>query len=351
VAFLNRESPNRHARGPSGLTISRMTRAVHRPNELRSSFPQQVATVRQLIAFGLSERTVYKRCLDGGPWQRPLPGVIFLFTGRPTRDQQVRAALLLCREGALVTGLEACRRHGIRRGPAQKIDDRGGYPEVHVLIPADRQIRTVGFVHVERTKRLPEPVVRGGVPLAPVPRACTDAVRRLRSRAEITELMSDAVQRGLCTVAALAFELAVGSRRGVAVPGQTLADLRDGVRSTAEQAAKQLWNSTGLPTPWWNATITDADGRFLGIADCWLDDVAMVWEIESSEWHMSPADHDRTVERAAGFTAAGVVYLASKPKKVLTDPAGTATILRAAYAQARARPRPPLRASRSDPGA
>ncbi len=49
---------------------------------------------------------------------------------------------------------------------------------------------------------------------------------------------------------------------------------------------------------------------FLGIADCWLDDVAMVWEIESTEWHLSPEDHDRTVERAAAFTAAGAIYTA-----------------------------------------
>jgi hypothetical protein len=83
---------------------------------------------------------------------------------------------------------------------------------------------------------------------------------------------------------------------------------------------------------------------FLGKADCWLDDVAMVWEIESSEWHMSPEDHDRTVERAARFTAAGAIYTATKPRKVRTEPAEVARILRATYAQAAARPRPPLRA-------
>ena len=72
----------------------------------------------------------------------------------------------------------------------------------------------------------------------------------------------------------------------------------------------------------------------------------MAWEIESSEWHLSPADHDRTVERAAMLTATGIVYTASKPKRVLTDRAGVVQMLRATYEQAGNRPRPNLLAER-----
>ena|GEM_PF-258603 len=344
VAFLNQDWPNPHGSALPWRSIVCMTRSIRRTCELRGAFPQQVATARQLVAFGLSERTVYKRCLDGGPWQRILPGIVLLFTGRPTRDQQVLAALLLCGPDALVTGLEACRRHGLRRGPVRQVTERGSFVEVHILIPQDRQVRSVGYLHVERTLRLPSDVVRDGFPLAPVPRSCTDAARRIRSRAEITELLSDSVQRGLCTVSALATEISSGSRRGTAEPMKVLADLREGVRSAAEHEAKKLWSATGLPDARWNTTIRDADGSFLGIVDCWLDDVAMVWEIESSEWHLSPADHDRTVERAAGFTAAGAVYLASKPKKLTSDRSGVIALLRKAYAQATARPRPALHA-------
>ena len=46
--------------------------------------------------------------------------------------------------------------------------------------------------------------------------------------------------------------------------------------------------------------------------------------------------HEYTVRRAAMFTAAGVVYVASKPKMVLNDRAEVAATLRAAYDQARA---------------
>src|SRR2546426_1132182 len=82
--------------------------------------------------------------------------------------------------------------------------------------PHPRQIRNTRLTHVERTSRLPRPLLRAGVPLAPPPRAVSDAARRLRSGREIAELVSDAVQRKLCTVAQLSAELDDGQRRGSA---------------------------------------------------------------------------------------------------------------------------------------
>jgi hypothetical protein len=311
-------------------------------SRLRARFPENVATAKQLVEAGVRERTVYRRCLEGGPWQNPLPGIIFLFSGRPTRRQLVLAAVLLGGPEAMVTGAEACRRHGLRRGPARLRDEREAIDEVHLLVPAGRQLRSVGYVHVERTNALPEPVVRSGIPLAPLPRACINAARRLRTEGEIAELLSDAVQRRLCTVAELSWELEASSRRHTALPRRVLRSVAEGVHSAAELAAKRMWPSTGLPAPMWNVDIYTEEGVFLGKADCWLDDVAMVWEIESSEWHLSPEDHDRTVERAARFTAAGAVYTASKPRKIRMEPGEVARILRATYKQAAARPRPPL---------
>jgi hypothetical protein len=319
--------------------------ARRRYARLREAFPNGVAAVRDLVTYGIPERTAYERCLEGGPWQRVLPGIVLLFTGRPTIDQLTYAALLLGGPEAMITGIQACRRHGLRRGPIRRTDDPR--PEIHILVPKCRQVRSVEFVHVERTSRLPTPIMREGIPIAPLVRACTDTARRIRSSAEVTELFADPVQRGLCTVAALWDELNSGTRRGTAVPRAVLADLAAGVRSAAERAAKQLWSSSGLPEPWWNAEVWDADGRLLGIADCWLDEVAMVWEIESSEWHLSPADHEYTVRRAAQFTAAGIVYVASKPKMVLTDQAGVMATLRAVYTQAASRRRPSVTARRT----
>lgn len=312
--------------------------------DLRVTFPEGVASARQLVAAGVPERTVYHRCLEGGPWQRMLPGMVHLFSGTPTRRQHLVAALLLGGPSAVVTGIEACRMHGLQRGPARRSD--AASQEVHVLVPHSRQVRSVGFVHVERTTHLPTPVLRAGLPLAPVARACADATRRLSRHGEITELMSDAVQRRLCTVSHLAREVSTSSRRGTALPNRVLRDVADGVRSAAEAAAMRLWRRAGLPEAWWNAPVRTLDGRAIGTADCWVDDVAMVWEIESTEWHLDPAAHDYTVQRAAQFTAAGAVYVASKPKMILSDPQEVVAILRAVHARAAARPRPPLRAER-----
>ena len=82
-----------------------------------------------------------------------------------------------------------------------------------------------------------------------MPRACLDAARRLRSAAQITELIADTVQRQLCTPAHLAAELREGSQRGTAMPRRVLADVADGVRSTAERDAKRLLARSNLPEP------------------------------------------------------------------------------------------------------
>ena len=316
---------------------------------LRKVFPDGVATVQQLVASGVPERTAYHRCLDGGPWQNPLPGVVFLFTGEATRRQLVIAALALAGPGAVVTGIEGCRRHGLRRGPRRLTAPRDLTDVVHLLVHGGRQIRDVDFVHVERTSRLPQPHHRDGIPLAPLVRCCVDAARRLRREGDIAELLSDAVQRGMCTVAQLVLELDSGSRRHTALPRRVLGEVSVGIRSAAELSARTLWSSTGLPEPWWNVAVHTTDGAFLGIADCWVDDVAMVWEIESTQWHMSPRDHDRTVERAARFVAAGAVYVASKPKRVVARRPEIVQMLRDTYRHAAARPRPGLRATPPDP--
>ena len=66
--------------------------------------------------------------------------------------------------------------------------------------------------------------------------------------------------------AALWAELASGTRRGTAIPRAVLSDLSAGVRSAAERSAKQLWQSTGLPEPWWNAEVRDSQDRLCALA-------------------------------------------------------------------------------------
>ncbi|MFB9385015.1 hypothetical protein ACFFTK_17860 [Pseudonocardia petroleophila] len=301
-----------------------------------------VITARALVALGVPESTVYHRCRDGGPWQRLAPGVLLLSTGQPTSDQLVVAALLHAGADAVLTGLEACRRHRIRRGPASGAS-------LHLLVPHTRQVRNTWFLRIDRTRRLPHPVSRGGIPLAPVARAVADAARLLRSEREIAELISDAVQRNLCTVAQLVTELDAGGQHGSATPRRVLRDVRDGIRSAAELDAKKLWHRSGLPEPWWNAPVHDAAGRFLGIADAWWDDVALAWEINSYQWHLAPEDYAREQEKRARFTAAGAAILPTLPGRLRVQRREVTAELVASYRAAAARPRPPVTAE--GPGA
>lgn len=306
---------------------------------LRDVAVDGVVTARALVALGVPESTVYHRCRDGGPWQRLAPGVVLMTTGHPTTGQLVTAALLHGGPDAVLTGLEACRRHGIRRGPPP-------VPPLHVLVPHDRQVRSSAGIQVERSRRMPTAVMRSGVPLAPVPRAVIDAVRRLRSARDIAELLADPVQHGLCTVAQLGIELAECGRRGSATPRRVLREVGAGVRSAAEVDAKRLWRRSGLPEPWWNARVYTAGGVFLGVADAWFDDVALAWEINSVAWHLNPADYQREQERTARFVAAGVPVLPTQPTRLRPDGRAVLDELGAAYAQAAARPRPAVRAIR-----
>ncbi|WP_329078713.1 hypothetical protein [Streptomyces niveus] len=54
----------------------------------------RLATYGQLRATGLAAGTAARRCAPGGPWQRLLPGVVLIQTGKPDVWQQLLAAVL-----------------------------------------------------------------------------------------------------------------------------------------------------------------------------------------------------------------------------------------------------------------
>lgn len=191
----------------------------------------RVATLAEL---GVSPRTAYRRCLPGGPWQRPLPGIVLLTNMPPTRRQLVEAALLYGGRNALVSGLEACRRHGLRNVP-------NAYG-IHLLVSQDRRLHSSDYVTVERTKRLPKPVVLDDLPLAPIARSVLDGCRSLKSRDPVKALIAEAVQRGRVSPLSLSEELEVGSQRGTAVPREVLKDITGGARSVAEIDAMRVWS-------------------------------------------------------------------------------------------------------------
>ena len=278
--------------------------------------------------------SVYRRCLPGGPWRRLLPGIILLHPTEPSDEQRLRAALLRGGEPAIVTGLWALRRHGLRQVPEP--DD------VHILVPDEREITSGGFVVVERTTRLPDPIIRGGVPLAPAHRAVLDASRRIRNFDIVQAMLAEAVQRRRCTPEQLDRELRLGSQRGSAIARRALRAILQGAESVAEADAWELWKLAGLPPAEWNVRIFDAHGNFVAKPDAWCDEVAFAWEIDSRKWHSEWDDYSNTLDRNARYAAAGIAVLQTLPIRLRAHPDRVIAELRAAYAAAQRRPRPPV---------
>jgi hypothetical protein len=263
------------------------------------------------------------------------PGIVLLGNGEPDDEHRIRAALLHGRQGALLTGIHAMRRRGLRRAPTPR--------DVHVLVPAERRVANLGFVHVERTTRLPRARILGGVPVVPVHRAVVDATRRLRDHDTVLAMMAEAVQRRRCTPSALAHELATGSRSGRAIPTQALAPLLDGAQSVAEADAWRLRRRSGLPECRWNVKLFGPDGQYVASPDAWWDDVGLAWEIDSVSHHTAPDDHAETLARNTRYLLAGVVVVPTLPVRLRSEPEQVLTELRAAYDIARGRPRPDVR--------
>ncbi|HET9138020.1 hypothetical protein [Actinophytocola sp.] len=184
--------------------------------ELRRVVPDGVIRGAELRAAGVSSYAVSMRCRPSGPWRRLLPGVVLMGTGPPNPRQRLRAAVAYAGPGAVLSGAEALRCHGIEV-PA------GG--DLLILLPARRRTASRDYLTVERTTRPPEPVWCDALPLAPVARAAVDAARRERDRGRLHALLSAPLRAGVCTVAELHAELAAGSRWGSAAPRAVLAEL------------------------------------------------------------------------------------------------------------------------------
>ncbi|WP_433268907.1 hypothetical protein ACQPZF_05455 [Actinosynnema sp. CS-041913] len=174
----------------------------------------QVIKATDLKAAGMSRYVIDLRCRPGGPWQRILPGVLLLSAGPPTRAQRVRAALAYAGPDAVLTGVDALREQGFHDLPLP--------PRVHVLQPAGRRKTGDHHLLLERTTRLPSPVVKDGLPLAPPVRAVLDAARHESRPQRQHTMITAVVGAGTCSVAMLLRELDAGSKRGAATPRSAL---------------------------------------------------------------------------------------------------------------------------------
>jgi hypothetical protein len=293
-----------------------------------------VITRRQALAAGLTVNALRHRLRPGGPWRRLLPGVYVAVTGTPTIVQQEMAALLHAGRDSMITGPAAVRHHRIRgprlREPVMEVID--------VLMPASRRRRDAAFVRLHRTTRMPGHACSfGPLRYAPPARAVADTVRGLDDLRDVRAIVADAVQRSSCTVPELAAELAAGANSGAVLFRDALADVADGIRSAAEGDLKDLLARSGLPMPLFNPMVFAGD-QFIAKPDAWWPELGIAVEVDSTQWHLSPADHAKTLARGRRMAIHQLNVLRFTPRQIRAEPAEVVGEIRAALEGARGRP-------------
>jgi hypothetical protein len=314
-----------------------MTRDTETDRAVRAILRRQgeLITRRQALAAGLSEAALCRRSSSSGPWRVVLPGIYLSHHGGLTSAQQEFAATLYAGDGCVLTGTTALQVHGARV-PHSDL--------VHVLVPAHVQRQSAGFVRMQRTARLPErPCLIGGIRYAPAARAVADAARGRTEMDIVRSLVAGAVQQRTCTVQELAAELRAGPTQGSAALRAALAEVADGIRSVAEGDLRKVISKGRLPEPMYNPRLFVGE-EFIGSPDAWWPEAGVAGEADSREWHLSPADWERTQARHARMSAHGILVLHWAPRRIRSDPAGVIAEITKALQAGRQRAQLPIRA-------
>jgi hypothetical protein len=300
-----------------------------------------VVSRQQALSSGISRHAVAYRIRPGGPWHPMLPGVYLAVTGTPTQVQREMAAVLYAGPRSVITGGAALRHHRLPAPESQVID---------LLVPASVQRRSVSFVRLHRTSRLPTRVYGPQHRAYALPaRAAADAALWLTDLREARAVIAGAVQSRSCWASEIAAELDAGPTRGSALLREVVAEVSEGVRSAPEADLRDLIKRARLPLPMFNPRLYLANGTFLGCPDAWWPEAGLAIEIDSRRWHMNPKDWERTMDRHARFGEHAIVTLHFSPHKLRAEPGLVTATIRNAYKAGTTRPPLPITALSASP--
>lgn len=254
-----------------------------------------------------------------------LPQVYLTNTTQPSPRQRAIAALLYAGPGAALTGVSGLGGYGLRYLPVDSY--------VRVVVPADRQVRSRDFVKVHRTTRCdPQPRRSGPLVACRPARAIADAATWCAELRAVRAMVAEAVQCGLVTIDELAAEVRERARAGSGLLRGVIAEVDAGARSAPEAELHALLaRSPILPPLSLNPELVAPDGCRLPTPDAWLAEVGIAIEVDSRDYHLSPADWERTMRRRNVFAEYGALVLHFPPTQIRRDPAGVLRTVERAY--------------------
>ena len=294
------------------------------------SSQHQVITRTQALACGIPQSTVSGWCKPGGKWQKMLPGVYLAVTGTPTPEQRLMAALLYAGPESVITGSAAIRVRKLRVPATDMVD---------VLIPASVKRQSLGYVRIQRTRRMPACYRVGPIRFAPTARSVADAAHRLTNLGDVRALVAEAVQKQACSIAQLGIELSAGANRDSALLRKALAAVGAGVRSEAESDFRDRILRSDLMAPQYNVFLRATDGTDIGGADAWWAEAGVSAEIDSQEYHFYRDGWLKTDAKHGRMLKHGIRPHHFAPSRVKSDWPAIYEELKASIADGRRRPR------------
>lgn len=313
----------------------------------------QVVTRAQAIECGFPSSTVTYMIRVEGPWQVLLPGVYLTVTGKVSQEQRETAALLYAGAGSVVTGPCAVRLHRLTCPGGNTVD---------VLVDANERKKSVGFVRLYRTKRMPKylsrsseclsegsgPNPEGPIRFAVAARAVADAARDMNSLDDVRTVVYGAVQNKKCSVAELVAELVQGPAGRSSRLRVVLDELATDVRSHAENDLRMLIKRGRVPEPMFNAKLFTPDGTFIAMVDAWWDKEGVAAEVDSRAYHTEHSAQEKDRNRHDQLIALGVFTLHFSPQRIKSDGPRVLEEIISTIGHGRKRTRPSLIALRVD---
>ena len=231
--------------------------------DFHPSCPAPVGLVRPVRVDPEGDSGPRRGTAAGPAWRTSSHGLVVPADVPQTVEQRILEAAVRLPEDGMVTGWAALRLAGAAYFDG--LAERTPRP-VPVLLPHTSRIRGPGVL-VERTRgRLPDPVVRHGMPCAPGNLALLHELRRTASARAAGVMVDMALAARVADLEGLRQVASV--RRPTAAAAYALERACAECRSPRESEMLQVWESdVGFPRPLMNREVLDLSGRVIAVVD------------------------------------------------------------------------------------